>query len=58
MKFILIKFLYFLIAFFIGFGTMLLIALPALVIIDTVTITLLGVGLLGLVATARRNLKH
>jgi hypothetical protein len=57
MKFILNEFFYFLIAYFIGFGTMLLIALPALAIIEPATIILLGVVLLGLLGISRRKFR-
>ena len=55
MKFLLNKFLYFLIVFFLGFGTMLLVALPAFVITEPNIITLLGAGIIGILCILRRK---
>ncbi len=51
------KFLFPFIAFFMGFGIMLLIALPTIAIPKPVTITLLGLGILGLVGASLKKFK-
>ena len=55
MQIITTKVLFPFIAFFIGFGVMLLIAFPALAMPEPATITLLGLGLLGIVGASRKK---